>query len=387
MSAKRIPIAQLNFDIPNFKESPKGSTSSKDKIILEWLCNWISEGFKTGALTSGDFLPPKAEIAQLLGVSAATVQNAIRYAEDLGHVQSKQRVGTCVLDVCKKGEEGTEGEKFQKSYSKKDDAKNEIKNLIVELGLDVGAKLPSSRVIAQSIETSHNTVRLALTTLVSDGILVQKFYRQREKSWFLNSEIITGAKEKKLYEPKRVANKTLCKKLENEIKNYIINNFKIGDKIPTNAQMASIFKVSLKTVNDCLKNLQKNGLIIPRRGQYGTIFVGKHIGAEKNEKSIFMTPHKKEVQSQNFQYAWEKTMAQIKKHIEKKYELGDKIPSIKEFATLFSTSTNTVRHAIKELCASGILHTQRGKFGGTYIAQMPDETPSTYSWLALNPKQ
>lgn len=384
---KKISIAQLNKNLPDFKNT----SESKDKIILRWLREWLNVELEAGKIKAGDFMPPKGEIAELLGVSAATVQNAIRYAEDLGYFQSKQRVGTRISGILDASGIGSENKKFQKTDTKKDSAKAEIKNLIVELGLKVGAKLPSSRIIAHSIGTSHNTVRLALETLVLEGFLIQKFYKKREKSWFLHSPIVLSTKEKRFQSSNIVTSRTLCKKLEGELKNYIINNFKIGDRIPTNAQLASIFGVSLKTVNDCLKNLQKTGLVAARRGQYGTFFLGKHIGNEKSEKSIFMTGRKNEAQTQeqpqNFQYAWEKAVIQIKKHIEKKYEVGDKIPTIKEFSAIFSVGTNTIRHAINELCEAGILHTQRGKFGGTYIAELPDDVPETYKWLAFNPKQ
>ncbi len=376
---KKIPLSQFNKNLPDFKNSAE----PKDKTVLKWLCNWITAELKTGGVEVGDFIPSKTEIAKLLGVSPATVQNAIRYAEDLGYFQSKQRVGTCISDAT--GIFG--GGNFQKSHTKKDSAKIEIKNLIIELGLEIGAKLPSSRIIARSIGTSHNTVRLALDTLVLEGFLIQKFYKKREKSWFLHSQITLSAKEKKFRNSHIVAGRTLCKKLEIDIKNYIINNFKIGDKIPTNLEISHLFNVSLKTINDCLKNLQKTGLVIARRGKYGTFFLGKHIGSDKNEKSIFMTGPKKEVPVQNFQYSWEKVVVQIKKYIGKKHEAGDKILTIKEFAELFNVSTNTVRHAVSQLCSTGILHTQRGKFGGTYIADLPDETPETYAWLALNPNQ
>lgn len=374
---RKIPISQLNKNLPDFKNS----AISKDKLILNWLCAWLKAEFAEGKISPCDVLPPKVEIAKLLNVSSSTVQNAIRYGEDLGHFQSKQRVGTCVLNLMEKKEN-----KFEKANSKKDVAKLEVKKLILNLGLEIGSKLPSSRTIAAEIGTSHNTVRLALESLVMDEILVQKFYKKREKSWFLNSEINLTQVEKKFTNSKGVTNDTLPKKLENLIKNYIINNFKIGDKIPTNAQLAVIFNVSLKTVNDTMKILQKTGLVHSRRGQYGTIFLGKHIGGEKHEKSIFMSGHKKEQAGTNFQYSWEKIVGQIKKYIEKNCEIGDKTPSIKEFATLFSTSTNTIRHAISELCEVGILHTQRGKFGGTYVTALPEETQETYAWLALNPK-
>lgn len=375
---KKISILKFNKNLPDFNSSEL----SKEKLVLNWLIKILDSEFKKKEITSGEILPSKGELAELLGVSSATIQNAIRFGEDMGYFSSKQRIGTLVINPKDKNSEKF---KVQKSYSKKDSAKLEIKNLIIELNLQKGSKLPSSRTIAREIQTSHNTVCLALENMVMEGILEQKYYKKGEKSWFLTKNIELNQNEKKYSAIKVVKNKTLTEKFEKNIKNYITNNFNIGDKIPTNAKIANMMGLSLKTVNDIMKSLNKKGIIEARRGKYGTIYTGKHIGEIKSEKSMFMSGIKNKAQSPKFKYKWEIALEEIKKYLYKNCEVGDKIPTIKEFSKTLKISTSTTTKAIEELIKEGFLLTQRGKFGGIFIVNLPEEDiPKTYKWLALS---
>ena len=375
---KKINISKFNKNLPDFASSD----FSKEKIVLNWLIKILETEFSKKEIASGEILPSKMELAELLGISSATVQNAIRFGEDMGYFSSKQRVGTLVINPKDKN-----ADKFrvQKSYSKKDSAKLEIKNLIIELNLQKGSKLPSSRTIAREIQTSHNTVCLALENMVMEGILEQKYYKKGEKSWFLTKNIELSSNEKKYTASRIVKNKTLTEKFEKNIKNYITNNFNIGDKIPTNSELAKMLNLSLKTVNDIMKSLNKKGIIEARRGKYGTIYTGKHIGEIKSEKSIFMSGIKNKAQTPKFKYKWEVALEEIKKYIYKNCEIGDKIPTIKEFSKILKISTSTTTKAIEELIKEGFLLTQRGKFGGIFIVNLPEEDiPKAYKWLALS---
>ena len=89
---QRIEINQLPKEIPNFKNS----FESKDSMIKQWLSDWITKGVKKGQLKENTLLPKKADLAYYLGVSVGTVQNAIRYVEDSGLLESKQRIGTII---------------------------------------------------------------------------------------------------------------------------------------------------------------------------------------------------------------------------------------------------------------------------------------------------
>ncbi len=308
-------------------------------------------------------------------LSTGTVQNAIRCAESLGYFESKQCVGTTIHD------KSLNIAPCDKMFSKKDSAVLEIKKTIVSY--KINTPLPSIRNLAAKIGASHNTTRLALDTLTQAGYLEKKFAKGNEIKWFVVKNEI-GEYEKSL----SAKSQTLSQKLEEKIQNYITENYKTGDKILSNEEFALYFNVSIKTINDAMKNLNKKGIILSRRGYYGTIYVSNpnnpQIRTEKGEKSIFMTsPIKKE--REKFLYNWEKALGEVKKYIIKNYETGDKIPSMKELGNILKVSPNTIRKAVNILCAEDILHTQRGKYGGIYINSMPD-TEETYAWLALNPE-
>ena len=89
---KRIEISQLPKEIPDFKNS----FESKDSVIKKWLTDWITSGVKKGKISENTLLPKKADLAYYLGVSVGTVQNAIRFVEDSGLLESKQRIGTII---------------------------------------------------------------------------------------------------------------------------------------------------------------------------------------------------------------------------------------------------------------------------------------------------
>ncbi len=220
-------------------------------------------------------------------------------------------------------------------------------------------------------------------TLVQEGYLEKKFIKGNEIKWFVVKNQIN---EKDKFS--NTKNKTLSQKLEEKIENYIAKNYNTGDKILSNEEFATYFSVSIKTINDAMKKLNKKGIILSRRGYYGTIYISNpndfKIKKEKGEKSIFMTsPIKKE--KEKFLYNWEKALGEIKKYIIKNYETGDKIPSMKELGDILKVSPNTIRKVVNILCKENILHTQRGKYGGIYINSMPD-AEETYAWLAINPE-
>ena len=89
---KRIEISQLPKEIPNFKNS----FESKDSVIKKWLTDWIKTGVQKGRLQENSLLPKKQDLAYYLGVSVGTIQNAIRFVEDAGFLESKQRIGTII---------------------------------------------------------------------------------------------------------------------------------------------------------------------------------------------------------------------------------------------------------------------------------------------------
>ena len=115
----RIEISQLPKKLPEFKKSKV----TKDILIAQWLENWIKEDVKSGKIKPQQLLPKKEDIAAHLNISTGTVQNAIRYVEDAGLVESKQRIGTMIKDP------KAENNILRKQTSKRDGAILAIKKL------------------------------------------------------------------------------------------------------------------------------------------------------------------------------------------------------------------------------------------------------------------
>ncbi len=149
---RQLKISDINAGAPDLKNI----FESKAVAIAKWMINWIDAGLKDGIIEPNNLLPSKAEFAYFLRVSVGTIQNALRYIEDLGYVESKQCIGTMIRDKNK------ESVNIRKLTSKREIAIAEIKQYILEHKFKSGQNLPSSRTIATIIGCSANTTRLAL---------------------------------------------------------------------------------------------------------------------------------------------------------------------------------------------------------------------------------
>ena len=277
---KRIEISQLPKEIPNFKNS----FESKDSVIKKWLTDWITAGFKKGMLKENTLLPKKSDLAYYLGVSVGTVQNAIRFVEDAGYLESKQRIGTILRDA------NNSNPIIRKASSKREKVITLIKKYILDNKLEAGSSLPSARTLSSIIGNSTNTTRLALDFLCSQGIIETKAFRSNESNWVIKVVPELSDEEKILSSSEELSADTLVSKVENDLKEYIKNNFKVGDRLPAHQELSEVLKVSIKTVHDAMKNLVDEGCLLARRGRYGTI-IAKIPGENKlqplNETSIF----------------------------------------------------------------------------------------------------
>lgn len=365
---KQIKVSEINFPLPDLKNI----SESKAVVIGKWLAKWIEDGISRGTLNVMDLLPSKADFAYFLGVSAGTMQNAFRYAEDLGFLESKQCIGTMIKD------KNTVSAGVRKMTSKREKAINEIKKHILDGKYKPGHNLPSSRTIAVIIGSSANTTRLALEYLCSIGILEHKFKNSRESGWKILSvdfdcDYSCDIKQK-----------TLVEKVVVDLKNFIAQNYKLGDKIPSHSELSKILKASIKTVHDALSVLIDEGILLAHRGRYGTTVINlpfaSRNGMEKRETSIFASAHETAF------YFYEKTQNKIKEMISQGYEIGDKFPSILELANKLDLSPNTIRKAYRNLAKEGYLAFSRGRYGGTFVLDIPESGEQAFKWLAVNPE-
>lgn len=358
----QIDIDDINNSLPDLKSAKE----SKAVAIGKWLTNVIDSNKR---VKPNSLLPSKPDLAYMLGVSIGTIQNALRYIEDLGYVESKQCIGTIVRDR-------NNTEQIRKLTSKREFATNIIKKFIKDKCYMVGDILPSTRNIATEIQCSANTTRLALETLGTFGILEHRFKNSDETGWVVKSLDFS-------VEEFENENNTLVKQVENDLKSYITNNLKTGDKIPAHATLSEKLSVSIKTIHDALKTLIDDGILLARRGRYGTTVLkmpNDNSIAQKKETSIFASA------PETAFYYYERTQNNIKKMIAENYDIGQKLPSIMELSKQMDLSPNTIRKAIHNLAKEGYLAFSRGRYGGTFVIDIPQTEEETYKWLAVNPK-
>ncbi len=72
--------------------------------------------------------------------------------------------------------------------------------------------------------------------------------------------------------------------------------------------------------------------------------------------------------------------------IAENYEIGSKLPSIIELSKNLDLSPNTIRKALNNLADEGYLRFVRGRYGGTFVIDIPESSAQSFKWLAVNPK-
>ena len=366
-----IDINEFPAEIPDFTSTYE----PKDSIIKKWIINWILSSISKNTIKENDILPKKSIISKYLGVSIGTVQNAIRYVEDEGYLKSKQRLGTMISNFSNPIKNNP------KLTSKREKAILAIKKAIIQKGYKVGKPIPSTRKMSDFLGISQNTTRLAYEHLCSTGILESMQMRGNDANWYLKK--IPNISSKEIKQIENMDTDTLVFKLTSELKNYFSENFDIGDKIPSQEELAKELNVSIKTIHDCIKILNKEGIIISRRGRYGSILAqNPHspVFEPLKESSIFA-----KAEDAAF-YSYQKIENQIVELINKGYKAGDKLPSMLDLAKKYDVSTNTIRKALLTLEQEGYVTFGRGRFGGTFVIEKPESSEKqSYQWLAINP--
>lgn len=369
---RKISVTELPSEIPDFTST----FEPKDSIIKKWIINWILSAVSKNTIKENDILPSKTDISNHLGVSVGTVQNAIRYVEDEGYLKSKQRLGTMISNF------SNPISNIIKSTSKRDKAIIAIKKIIIQKEYKVGKPIPSTRKMSEFIGLSQNTTRLAYEHLCACGILESMQMRGNDSNWYLKA--LPQINELNLKQVENMVADTLVYKLTSDLKHFLSDNFKVGDKIPSHEVLARTLNVSVKTVHDCVKQLNKEGIVISRRGRYGSVLAQnplKPVFEPLKENSIFAS-----AEDAAF-YSYQKIESEIINLINKNYKAGDKLPSMLELASMYDVSTNTIRKALISLEQEGFVTFGRGRFGGTFIIEKPNETEEQkYQWLSINPE-
>jgi DNA-binding GntR family transcriptional regulator len=85
-------------------------------------------------------------------------------------------------------------------------------------------------------------------------------------------------------------------------------------------------------------------------------------------------------------YHYQRIQNKIKNIISETYNIGSKLPSINEFSQALDVSPNVIRKALNNLAKDGILRFARGRYGGTFVIDMPEVAEQAFRWLAVNPQ-
>ena len=311
--------------------------------ISDWLEYWIKRALKSGKIKFNDFLPSKGDLAFHIGVSLGTMQNAFRMLEDKGLIESKQRIGSVIKNPKKQMSE--------KLTSKREVTCQEIKKYLIENNYKIGDTLISTRKLASILNVSFSTLRTSINSLIADNILIKQ-----NKNFVVNSID---------FDVENIEQTSLAEKIAEHINQYIKKHLKPGKKLPSNNTLADMFGVSVKTIHDSIKILSVAGIVKTRRGYYGTVV------CNINENDDEM-------------YYYEQVEQGIKQYIAENCKVGDKLPTIKNFAEAFNISAKTIKNALDGLANEGYINFVRGKYGGTFVMEIPAIYKQGYTWLALS---
>lgn len=353
---KRLEISFFEKYMDNLVIKDKEKLSA----IIDWLENIIRIELNSITINDNILMPKKRDLAEFLEVGIGTVQNAYRCLEDKGLLASKQCVGTFIVfenDL-----------KILKSTSKKDVAFNMVKKHLKKKGLEVGDELKSIRYYAKKIKVSPSIILQVFKQMeelnIIENKLGKRFLKERGTSFVTENH------------------DTLVDKIYLELKDYIIQNLKIGDKVPSISNLVEKYNVSMKTIHSSIKKLSDEGVLMSLAGRYGTTVVRiplDNVLYQKPETSIFASS------KETYYYHYERILSIIRKMIVDNFGIGSKLPSISELSLLLDVNPNTIRKSFEVLKQEGIVTSVRGRYGGTFVLEMPDlEAEQSYQWLAVN---
>ena len=177
---------------------------------------------------------------------------------------------------------------------------------------------------------------------------------------------------------------TLVDQVERDLKELIAKKYKVNDKLPPHFELAEILKVSIKTVHDAMKRLVEQGILRSKRGRYGTFILRTPSSSQfvpKQESSIFASAAEASL------YNYEKVERHLKLLIKDKYKINSKLPAMGKLASELKVSSNTIRKALQRLADENIVKFSRGRYGGTFVINMPRvEELTSFTWLSINPR-
>jgi DNA-binding GntR family transcriptional regulator len=318
-------------DLPKEKPDLNHKKIARFQHIAEWMSEWISNGLQDKTLSDKHLLPNKYAIAKYLEVSVGTIQNAIRYIEDQGFVESKKCFGTLIRPSNKPNR------LFYKSENQRDRAVKVIKKFIVDNDYLTGEFLPSARHLSLSLQIKLSTLNLALNFLDTSEILENRGKRGNKLNWRIKRIPTLGNESDET-----------STKLADDIKQFIKKEYQCGDKIPSTCKLAESFMVSQRSICIAMAQLTREGVIHRMRGRYGTFVTSKEVHPPTYLHST----------------AYEQLLTIISEQ-----EPGSKLPNTEALAQRINQSYTTTQRALQAITTQGSIASKKGKYGGRFVKE------------------
>jgi len=281
--ASKQRIGTFICDRETINNTLRKQTSKREQAIESVKAFIVKHGYQVGQV-----LPSSRELAKIIGSAPNTTRLAVEYLANTGIIESKiikgQKASWILKEVPEVSTEDLEKQCIIDSDTLVNQVERELKELIREK-YNVGDKLMSHYEIADILKVSIKTVHDAMKRLIEQGILQSR--RGRYGTFIMrlpsDKQTMTG-KESEIFAPAIQASLYNYERVEAYLKNFIKDNFKPGDKLPSMGKLAEELKVSSNTIRKALQNLAKDGIVDFSRGRYGGTFLIKYPEVEEKEE-------------------------------------------------------------------------------------------------------
>ncbi len=241
----------------------------------------------------GEELPSSRELSKIISSAPNTTRLAVELLSKTGIIEAKALKGNKIKWVLKAipqvSWENLEEQILIDSDTLVNQIERELKDLITK-NYKVGDKLMSHYEIAEKLNVSIKTVHDAMKRLIDQGILQSR--RGRYGTYILRmpseKQVMTG-KESEIFAPATEASLYNYEKVEIYLKNYIKDNFKPGEKLPSMGKLAEELNVSSNTIRKAFQILAQEQIVEFSRGRYGGTFLIKTPDVQNKEEKPVLT--------------------------------------------------------------------------------------------------
>jgi len=214
-------------------------TGTVDNGKYEQVAAELTRRIHEGSYSTSGELPPTTVLAREFGVAVKTVQRALQELDRAGLTASRQGRPRMILTAS----HGVSATRYEQ-------VANDLQRAIESGTIPPGGRVPAESDLVEKYGMSRATIRIALDTLETAGMVVKRAGRRYAAG--------NGGSD--------LAYEAVAVSLERAIRT---GRFAAG-KLPGENSLATEFGVSRPTVRQALTRLQANGLIysIPKQGWF-----------------------------------------------------------------------------------------------------------------------